>query len=88
MTVTASHIGALVAAEPGQRMHADDQDEREQDGSDDGGELRSARTLTRARHGEHDDQPTWRERAVERQRWIGHTARCHSGSTAGITQIE
>ena len=47
------------AEDPGQRVHADDEDERENDRSDDRGELPQRQNADQEPgHGEHDDQPT------------------------------
>ena len=60
MPVTASHCGARQRAkDPGHRMHTDDEDEREQDGSEDRSELPLRQhTDQEPGHGEHDGQPT------------------------------
>ena len=60
MPVTASHCGARQRAkDPGHRMHTDDEDEREQDGSEDRTELPlRQQTDQEPGHGEDDGQPT------------------------------
>jgi hypothetical protein len=60
MPVTASHCGARQRAkDPAHRMHTDDEDEREQDGSEDRTELPlRQQTDQEPGHGEDDGQPT------------------------------
>ena len=60
VAVTASHCGARQRAkDPAHRMHTDDEDEREQDGSEDRSELPLRQhTDQELGHGERDGQPT------------------------------
>ena len=60
MPVPASYCGARQRAKgPAHRMHTDDEDEWEQDGSEDRRELPLRQhTDQESGHGEHDGQPT------------------------------
>ena len=70
-------------------MHTDDQDEREQDGPDDLGELAQRQNADEnPGPAEHDDQPTRHQPAWLRGgARIGHIGNVSVRSTAGITQI-